>query len=85
MTVGVDAHKYVATHVTHLALGSPGNAAEIAAHEHAHESLDPMIRARECAYEHVQVLLEQLTSLGHEVSIDVPDDAFDELERVGPG
>jgi hypothetical protein len=53
-----------------------------AAHDHAHESLDPMIRARECAYEHVQVLLEQLTSLGHDVSIDMPDDAFDELERI---
>jgi hypothetical protein len=24
----------------------------------------------------------QLTSLGHDVSIDVPDDAFDELERI---
>jgi hypothetical protein len=43
-----------------------------------------MIRARECAYEHVQVLLEQLTSLGHDGSIDVPD-AFDELERIWPG
>jgi hypothetical protein len=75
-------HRDVATHVTHLALGPPGRAAEISAHDHAHESLDPMIRARECAYEHVQVLLEQLTSFGHDVSIEVPDDAFDELERI---
>lgn len=75
-------HRDVATHATHLALGPPGKAAEISAHDHAHESLDPMIRARECAYEHVQVLLEQLTSLGHDVSIEVPDDAFDELERI---
>ena len=75
-------HRDVATHVTHLTLGPAGKAAEIGAHDHAHESLDPMIRARECAYEHVQVLLQQLTSLGHDVSIDVPDDAFDELERI---
>jgi hypothetical protein len=69
-------HHDVATHVTHLALGPPGKGAEISAHDHAHESLDPIIRARECAYEHVQVLLEQLTSLGHDVSIEVPDDAL---------
>lgn len=75
-------HRDVATHVTHLVLGPPGNAGEISTDDHAHESLDPMIRARECAYEHVQVLLEQLTSLGYDVSIDVPDDAFDELERI---
>ncbi len=75
-------HRDVVTHVTHLALGPPGTGAEISAQDHAHESLDPMIRARECAYEHVQVLLEQLTSLGHEASIEVPDGAFDELERI---
>jgi hypothetical protein len=75
-------HHDVATHVTHLALGPRGMAAEIDAHDHAHESLDPMIRARECAYEHVQVLLERLAGLGYEVSIEVADGAFDELERI---
>lgn len=75
-------HRDVPTHVAHLALGPVGECAQISTDDHAHESLDPVIGARECAYEHVQVLLEQLTSFGYEVSIDVPDDAFEQLERV---
>jgi hypothetical protein len=50
--------------------------------EHERANLDPMLKARECAYEHVEIVLETLTRLGYEVGIDVPDDAFEELERV---
>lgn len=75
-------HHDVPTHVAHLGLGPVGEAAQISTDDHAHESLDPMVRARECVYEHVQVLLEHLTSFGYEVAVDVPDDAFEELERV---
>lgn len=35
-------HRDVTIRVTHLALGRPGKTAEIGAHDHAHESLDPM-------------------------------------------
>jgi hypothetical protein len=50
--------------------------------EHERANLDPMLKARECAYEHVEIVLETLTRLGYEVGIDVPDDAFEELERA---
>ena len=70
----------VATHATHLALGPPGHEPQISVHEHEHAHVDPVLGPRDCAYEHVAILLEQLTQLGHEVSIEVPDDAFEELE-----
>jgi hypothetical protein len=56
----------------------------IAQVEHPHASLDPILRARECAYEHVQIVLETLKQLGYEVAIDVPDNAFEDLERIEP-
>ncbi len=31
-----------------------------------------MIRARECLYEYLSVLIERLANLGYEVSIDAP-------------
>lgn len=72
----------VPTHATHLALGPPGHAPAMRTDDHEHLSLDPNIKARACVYEHVEVLLEHLTQLGYRVAIDVPDDAFHELERV---
>jgi hypothetical protein len=77
-------HQGVPTCVTHLTLGPVGHDPVIAQVEHPHASLDPMLRARECAYEHVQIVLETLKQLGYEVAIDVPDDAFEDLERVEP-
>jgi hypothetical protein len=47
-------------------------------YENAH--VDPVLGPRDCAYEHVAILLEQGTQLGGDVSIDVPDEAFEELE-----
>jgi hypothetical protein len=70
----------VATHATHLALGPPGHEPEIAVREYEHANVDPVYGPRDCAYEHVAILLEQLTQHGYEVSIDVPDNAFEELE-----
>jgi hypothetical protein len=77
-------HGGVPTCVTHLTLGPVGHEPVIAQVEHDRASLDPMLRARECAYEHIQVLLETLNSLDYEVAIDVPDDAFENLERIEP-
>ena len=75
-------HEGVPTCVTHLTLGPVGHDPVIFPVEHDRANLDPMLKARECAYEHVEIVLETLTRLGYEVGIDVPDDAFKELERV---
>jgi hypothetical protein len=73
-------HEDVATHATHLALGPPGHEPQISVREYEHANVDPVLGPRDCAYEHVAIILEQLTQLGYEVSIEVPDDAFEELE-----
>jgi hypothetical protein len=70
----------VATHATHLALGPPGHDPRISVREYENAHVDPVYGPRDCAYEHVAILLEELTELGYEVSIEVPDDAFEELE-----
>lgn len=77
-------HQGVPTCVTHLTLGPVEHDPVIAQVEHPHASLDPVLRARECAYEHVQIVLSTLKGLGYEAAIDVPDDAFEDLERVEP-
>lgn len=73
----------VPTRVNHLTLGPVDRDPTLSVSDHAHASIDPMTGGRECAYEHVHVLAERLRDLGHEVSIQVPDDAFLELEREG--
>jgi hypothetical protein len=75
-------HEGVPTCSTHLTLGPVGHAPFIVTAEHEYTSLDPTIRARECAYEHAQAVLESLKGLGYQVGVDVRDDAFVELERV---
>jgi hypothetical protein len=75
-------HEGVPTCATHLTLGPVGCDPVIVPVGHEHASLEPMLRARECAYEHLEIVLETLKRLGYEVGIDVPDDAFAELERV---
>ncbi|MGA9313356.1 MAG: hypothetical protein WBV77_01875 [Solirubrobacteraceae bacterium] len=77
-------HQGVPTCVTHLTLGPVNHDPVIAQVEHPHASLDPVLRPRECAYEHVQIVLETLKQLGYEAAIEVPDDAFEDLERVEP-
>lgn len=75
-------HEGVPTCLTHLTLGPIGHDPVIVPVEHERANLDPMLKARECAYEHVEIVLETLKRLGYAVGIDVPDDAFAELERV---
>lgn len=77
-------HKGVATHATHLRQGPMEQDTQIDWRDYEHESLDPMFRARECAYEHIQVLIEHLTEHGYQVSIEMDDHAFEQLERVEP-
>ncbi|HWJ49611.1 MAG TPA: hypothetical protein VNR42_01245 [Solirubrobacteraceae bacterium] len=75
-------HEGVPTLATHLTLGPVGHAPVTITAEHERANLDPTIRARACAYEHAQILIETLTGLEYRVAVDVPDDAFGELERV---
>jgi hypothetical protein len=75
-------HEGVPTCVTHLTLGPVGEDPVIVAVEHEHASLNPKLKARDCAYEHAEIVLETLNRLGYEVGINMPDDAFEELERV---
>jgi hypothetical protein len=75
-------HKGVDTHVTHLVLDPLGEDPTIETEDHPHERLDPTYDPRGCAYEHIQILMEHLRRLGHDPAIDVPDDAFQKLERV---
>jgi hypothetical protein len=75
-------HEGVETCATHLTLGPVGRKPVIVPVEHEHANLEPTLMARECAYEHVEIVLETLKHLGYEVGIDVPDNAFEELERV---
>lgn len=75
-------HDGVPTCATHLTLGPVGHAPLIVTAEHERANLDPTIKARECAYEHAGIVLEMLKGLGYNVSLDVGDGAFIELERV---
>jgi hypothetical protein len=75
-------HGGVAMSATHLTLGPPGHDPVARSEIHEHSRVDPVTGARGCVYEHVQVLLEHLRELGYDATIDVPDNAFSELERV---
>jgi hypothetical protein len=75
-------HEGVPTCVTHLTLGPVGHDPVIVPVEHEHANLEPMLKARSCVYEHAEIVLETLKRLDYEVRVDVPDDAFDELERI---
>jgi hypothetical protein len=76
-------HAGVTTSAVHLVLGPVGDGPITLTDEHDHEALDPQIRVRECAYEHINVLLEVLKDLYPDARAEIPDDAFGELERVG--
>ena len=75
-------HEGVPTCVTHLTLGPVGEDPVIVPVEHEHASLNPKLKARDCAYEHAEIVLETLSRLSYEAGINMPDDAFEELERV---
>jgi len=66
---------------THLVLGPTGHDPLIVTDEHSHGP-DPVLGARACVYEHHNTLLEALKGLHYRVALDVPDDAFELLERA---
>jgi hypothetical protein len=75
-------HEGVPTCVTHLSLGPIGYDPFTRTAEHEHSDLNPKTKPRECAYEHMGILIETLKDLGYDIRIDMPEDAFGELERV---
>jgi hypothetical protein len=75
-------HEGVPTRVTHLSLGPIGYDPFTRTGEHEHSELNPKTKPRECAYEHMRILIEIVKDLGYDIRIDMPDDAFAELERV---
>jgi hypothetical protein len=75
-------HPGVDTCVTHLRLGPVGQEPLMSTAKHEHNDLNPKTKPRECAYEHMEILVEALNGLGFEVGIVMPEGAFGELERV---
>jgi len=82
-TVPGGGHAGIATCAVHLTLGPATHAPRVITAEHEHCDLDPTINVRGCLYEHARMLLEMLQDLGHDVGIEISDDAFGELERIG--
>ena len=76
-------HTDTPTIATHLMLGPVGQPASIATAEHAHEDLDPVESARECAYDHAHQLIELLDAAGRQVTVQLDELSFTELERSG--
>lgn len=75
------------TIVTHLMLRPVGHTATVHTAEHAHEHLDPVESARECAYDNAHQLIELLSATGREVRVRLDDQrlddqSFTELERA---
>jgi hypothetical protein len=75
-------HADTPTIVTHLMLGPVGHAATIRTEAHAHEHLDPVEGARECAYDHAQQLIELFTATGHPIKVQLDEQSFTSLERI---
>lgn len=75
-------HTDTPTIATHLMLGPVGHPASIATAEHAHEDLDPVESARQCAYDHANRLIEVLSANGSHVSVELDERSFTQLERV---
>ncbi|MFZ0973464.1 MAG: hypothetical protein WAN22_14640 [Solirubrobacteraceae bacterium] len=75
-------HTDTPTIATHLILGPVGQAANILTAEHPHEQLDPVERARECAYDHAHQLIELLGADGRHVGVELNEQSFTQLERV---
>src|SRR6476646_10769666 len=64
-------HADTPTIATHLMLGPVGHEAGIHTADHAHERLDTIERARECAYDHAHQLIKRLGTAGHNISVEL--------------
>lgn len=75
-------HADTATVVMHLMLGRLGQLARVFIAEHAHEDLDPMESARECAYDHAHELVELLRPADRRLTVQLDENSFTYLERI---
>lgn len=75
-------HLGVPTLAAHLTLGPIGHAPVAISAEHEHANIDPQLNPRACAYEHAGILVEALNGLANDVAVDIPEDAFQDLERI---
>lgn len=75
-------HADTPTIVTHLMLGPVGQTATIRTEEHAHQHLDPVGSARECAYDHAHQLIELISATGRQVRVQLDEQSFTALERI---
>jgi hypothetical protein len=75
-------HADTPTIATHLMLGPVGRRATILTAEHAHEHIDPVETARECAYDHAQQLIELLSAQGLNIRVELDEQSFTQLDRV---
>jgi hypothetical protein len=63
-------------------LGPLGEPATIFTAEHAHEDVDPVESARECAYDHAHELVELLGARDCQVTVQLDERSFKNLELV---
>ncbi len=75
-------HADTATMATHLMLGPLGEPATIFTAQHAHEDLDPVESARECSYDHAHELVELLGARDRQVTVQLDEHSFKNLELV---
>lgn len=73
-------HAHTRTVVTHLMRGPINHPADIRTTKHEH--LNPVVHARECAYDHTQELIEALRAAGHRASVHLDELSFAQLEQV---
>jgi hypothetical protein len=73
-------HRGVLTLASHLILGPVGHEPYAVSAEHEHANIDPALRPRECVYEHAGIVVEALKAVDRDAGIDVPDDAFAEID-----
>jgi hypothetical protein len=66
-------HTDTPTIATHLMIGPVGQAGLIATAEHAHEDLNPVESARECAYDHAHELIDAVGGLGHQIRVQLDE------------
>ncbi len=78
-------HPGLRTRATHLQLGPDCGQSALLSAEHADdrqpEDCLVLFRPRDLAYDHAHRLLELLQQLGHTASVDIPEHAFNALER----
>ena len=72
----------VPTRTTHLRLGPAAGEREIHVGSHDDNEICVVFTPRNAVYDHAHELVALLDELGHHARVDVPDDAFGELEAI---